>query len=34
MVTPMRALIAATTPHLDGPSIEELERLMRQLAAA
>ncbi len=28
----LRGLIAATTPHLDGAALQELERLTRQLA--
>ena len=28
----LRSLVAAAGPHLDGPSIQELERLARQLA--
>ena len=30
----MRSLVAAAGPHLDGASIQELERLARQLASA
>ncbi len=30
----LRSLVAATSNHLDGPSIQELERLARQLAGA
>jgi hypothetical protein len=30
----LRALVAATGAHLDGPSVQELERLARQLASA
>ncbi len=30
----LRSLVAATSGHLDGPSIQELERLSRQLAAS
>lgn len=28
----LRSLIAAVSPHLDGPAVQELERLTRQLA--
>ncbi len=28
----LRSLIAAASPHLDGPSVQELEKLARQLA--
>jgi hypothetical protein len=30
----MRSLLAATGSHLDGPSVQELERLTRQLAGS
>lgn len=29
----LRSLISAVSPHLDGPAIQELEKLTRQLAA-
>jgi hypothetical protein len=28
----LRSLVAAASPHLDGPSVQEMERLARQLA--
>ncbi len=34
MAGALRSLVAATGNHLDGPSIQELERLARQLAGA